>query len=171
MSERGSAIPSLARAAVGALLVVIGGIGLPAASVVVHQLPSVTPSQQAGMDTLMRLAPFILGCGVAHVIAGIGRMLGQAWGRPVAAAVSVAAAGAALAGIAVVADNVSFFVDSTSPSALASATAAVGVLSVIGLAYVVAAIAVVATRMSTGSAVVSPGWWAGADDRSIAGPA
>lgn len=158
-------------AAVGALLIIIGGIALPAASVVVRQMASVTAAQQADVDTLARFGPFLLGFGVAHVIAGFGLLFGQAWGRPLAATMSVAMTGLALAAIVVVANKVTVFVDWTSPSALGWATGAVGALAVAALVYVVAAIAVVASPASSASAPVSPGWWAGEADHTVPGPA
>ena len=134
--------------AVGALLVIIGGVGLPAASVAVSRIVNVTPAQQADMDALMRIAPVIAGFGVAQVIAGLGLMTSQAWGRAFAAGLSVGIAALALAGIVFVADRVNGVVDWTSQAAQAAATGAVATLAVVAAAYVVAALAVVLTRPS-----------------------
>lgn len=129
---------------IGALLLAIGGVGLPAALVTVSQNHLVGPGDQGALDAGMRLAPLLVIAGAAHLVAAVGLVAGRAWGRTVALGLTATVIVAGIVGmIAVGTGN-----DPLAPvgSSHAAAAAATG-LSVLGFLVVGYAIAFVAVSL------------------------
>jgi hypothetical protein len=152
-SERGTPSPwlavGLAFGAVGALLVAIGGVGLPVALTTVQARGLVTPDQQGALDAAIRLAPVLFVAGVLHLVAAAGLVAGTSWARVGGMAVAAAVTVVGAAGMAVAGSRFDPFAPITTQNAATATSDAIAILGFVVVAYAAAFVTLLVTRRTS----------------------
>jgi hypothetical protein len=133
-------------AGLGALLLAIGGVGLPVALITVSQRNLVDASSQGAFDLAVWLAPAFVVLGLVHLIAAGGLVTGRGWGRASAmllSAVPTAVGIAAMFAVASYTDPVSV---ASTRSAAAAAANGLGILAFLVVGYATAFVTVYLRR-------------------------
>jgi uncharacterized membrane protein (DUF2068 family) len=149
---RGGSVPAphmgvgLVFGGLGAILLAIGGVGLPVALMTVSQRNLVDPSNQAAFDTALRLAPAFALVGLVHLIAAVGLVTGRAWGRFVAMLLSAGLIAVGIAGMLAIASHADPFAAVSTRSAAAAAANGLAMLAFVVVGYAIAFVTVYLRR-------------------------